>query len=101
PPVPDSNESRYSTRGGATSSNPYVRYRSSRSRRSSSMRRASFGRISARLSGNNHLDIITALEKTPCKKTQTKSDLGRKPAKSLAEKGKQNLRGRRNDHSLE
>ena len=49
--------------GGATSSNPYVRYKSSKLRRSSSMRRASAGRISARLSGSNQLDIM--LEKNP------------------------------------
>ncbi len=56
-PVPDSNESMYSTRGGATSSKPYVRYRSRSSRRSSSMRRASAGSTSARLSGSSQLPM--------------------------------------------
>jgi hypothetical protein len=46
------------------------------------------------------LDIITALEKRHAK-SQTKSDLGRKPAKSLAEKGNQNLRVSINDRAPE
>src|SRR5690606_2507026 len=49
------------------------------------MRRASAGRTSARLSGNNQVDIMRFRSIPGKGLTQTKSDLGRKPAKSLAE----------------
>ena len=59
-PQPESKDSMYSTKGGATCSKPYVRNRSRRLRRSSSIRLASAGSMSARLSGSNQLPFMIA-----------------------------------------
>src|SRR6185436_13994301 len=57
-PVPVSNESRYSSMGGITSSYPCEKNRSRIRRRSRSTRAASAGRMSSMCSGSSHFCMI-------------------------------------------